>query len=485
MALRFNGNTPTGVVGSYSAFPGRMVGTVSVLLQQTNMVPLWSANRNQTAAFGELAGQPDGTNHPVSWLMPLQAGRVSARGAQVTFTPAANGTMGLPASGSATITFTVPAAQLQLVVSTSGSSSISFTVGGTVAGALLAQGLSAIAFTVDAATLGAIVDATGESQVAFSEAAVLTALGNISGAVTPFTELSPESLAAAVWNAIATEYNLVGTMGELLNSGGGGGGGGGGGVTAAQIWSYATRTLTASPGPSAATIATQVRTELTTELNRIDADVSSRLPTASYTAPPSISAIRTEMDTNSTKLDVAISTRNATAPDNAGIAAIKARTDNLPASPAAVSDIPSAATNAAAVRTNLTTELGRIDVAISSRNAVAPLDATATASAVTTALNSYDPPTKAELDSAQSAIIAALPAAAPTASQNASAVRTELTTELGRIDAAVSSRNATAPDNAGISAIKAKTDNLPTSPASEGKVQEAVDAANLAVALSA
>jgi hypothetical protein len=54
------------------------------------------------------------------------------------------------------------------------------------------------------------------------------------------------------------------------------------------------------------------------------------------------------------------------------IDAIKAKTDNLPASPAAVSDIPSAATNAAAVRTNLATELARVDAAVSSRNAIAP-----------------------------------------------------------------------------------------------------------------
>lgn len=38
-----------------------------------------------------------------------------------------------------------------------------------------------------------------------------------------------------------------------------------------------------------------------------------------------------------------------TAPDNTSIAAIKAKTDNLPASPAATSDIPSAAANAAAL----------------------------------------------------------------------------------------------------------------------------------------
>ncbi len=49
--------------------------------------------------------------------------------------------------------------------------------------------------------------------------------------------------------------------------------------------------------------------------------------------------------------------------------AIKAKTDALPAAPAAVGDIPSASTVAAAVRTNLTTELGRIDVAVSTREA--------------------------------------------------------------------------------------------------------------------
>jgi hypothetical protein len=39
-------------------------------------------------------------------------------------------------------------------------------------------------------------------------------------------------------------------------------------------------------------------------------------------------------------------------------------------------------------------------------------------------------------------------------------VRSELAAELARVDVAVSTRNATAPDNAGITAIKAKTDAL-------------------------
>ncbi len=66
--------------------------------------------------------------------------------------------------------------------------------------------------------------------------------------------------------------------------------------------------------------------------------------------------------------------------------AIKAKTDNLPAAPAATGDIPSAAAVASQVRTELTTELGRIDAAVSSRLAAAgytaPLDAAGVRSAV-------------------------------------------------------------------------------------------------------
>jgi antitoxin (DNA-binding transcriptional repressor) of toxin-antitoxin stability system len=62
----------------------------------------------------------------------------------------------------------------------------------------------------------------------------------------------------------------------------------------------------------------------------------------------------------------------------------------------------------------------------------------------------------------------------PTAAAIASQVRTELSVELGRVDAAVSSR-ATAANipSADITAIKAKTDALPASPAATGDIPSA------------
>ena len=40
----------------------------------------------------------------------------------------------------------------------------------------------------------------------------------MSATITPFTELSPEGLATAVWNSVAAQFNVAGSMGNKLNS---------------------------------------------------------------------------------------------------------------------------------------------------------------------------------------------------------------------------------------------------------------------------
>jgi hypothetical protein len=184
------------------------------------------------------------------------------------------------------------------------------------------------------------------------------------------------------------------------------------------------------------------------KLDNADVATSTRLASASYTTPPTVSAIRTELDTNSTKLDVAVGTRLAAA---------------------SYTPPPTAAANATAVRSELTTELGRIDATVSSRLASASYTAPDNAAITAIKTKTDNLPSDPADESSIQAAIAAIPAA-PSASSVANAVRTELTTELGRIDVATSTRLAssgyTAPANADISAIKAKTDNLPSDPAS-------------------
>jgi hypothetical protein len=148
-------------------------------------------------------------------------------------------------------------------------------------------------------------------------------------------------------------------------------------------------------------VASAVRTELT-ELSNLDASVSSRLASASYTAPA-----------------------------NSDITAIKSKTDNLPASPAAVSDIPTTAQISAAVEGSLLDEndgqavLNAIVGAIGNTN----LSEVSLVAAV-----------RADLERTGGKIDSIPTSSAPSASTVAGAVRTELATELGRLDASVSSR---------------------------------------------
>ena len=106
--------------------------------------------------------------------------------------------------------------------------------------------------------------------------------------------------------------------------------------------------------------------------NKIALAADKAIANAALATAANLASAKSVVDNIETKLglpDITI------ADDIAGVKAetalIKAKTDNLPAAPAAVGDIPTAVANAAQVRTNLTTELGRIDAAISSRSTYA------------------------------------------------------------------------------------------------------------------
>ena len=234
---------------------------------------------------------------------------------------------------------------------------------------------------VDSGAAKILVDATQGQMPAATD--VRSGVSYASGALTGSAFIpSPATVATGV-----PVDNTVGTAALSAND------------VAAAVWGAASRTITggvvdtltnAPSVPSAATIASQVRTELGTELGRIDAAISSRL------APSGTLATVTTLT-------------------------------NAPS-------VPSASAIASQVRTELSTELGRIDAPVSG-------------------------------------------ATAPSASTVATAVRTELATELARVDQNISSRLAssayTAPANSDIAAIKAKTDNLPASPAATGDIPSA------------
>lgn len=165
---------------------------------------------------------PPGYTHPGAWFLSPKAGGISAR---PTFDLTAGNLIlagGINVDGSTTLTFSVPNADLQLVVSATGTATITWTTTGDMAGALQATGTTSFTFTPSAALLGALAGLTASGQITITGDALIRATGVLAGDITPFTTLSPENLAAAVWNALAASFNETGSFGEILNSGGSG-----------------------------------------------------------------------------------------------------------------------------------------------------------------------------------------------------------------------------------------------------------------------
>lgn len=190
------------------------------------------------------------------------------------------------------------------------------------------------------------------------------------------------------------------------------------------------------------------------------------------------------------------------APDNAGIAAVKAKTDNLPASPAAVSDvqavasavsaltIPTAATTAAAVRVELAAELARMDAAVSSRSTLTAGDipegltaaqvwgygsrSLTVAPSSLTAADVWEYGTRSLTVATTTDLTPVLDAigelSIPTASANASAVWSSGTRTL------TVAAGLTPEQEAKLDDIAAKTVNLPQTPASSSEVSSVASA---------
>ena len=165
----------------------------------------WFAGEHTIADETDRNAVPVGAAHPVAWLPARKTGGLGSRNeSDFAFSI---GTLALAEGrnleATTTITWSVPDAQLQLVVSAEGTAAITFTVAdAALAGALSAEGTTSFAFTVSTSTLGAIMDALGTAGITFSGSAEATAIGHMDGDISPFTELSPESLAANVLNAV-------------------------------------------------------------------------------------------------------------------------------------------------------------------------------------------------------------------------------------------------------------------------------------------
>lgn len=169
------------------------------------------------------ASIPAGARHPIAWKMGTKAGSLASTneaegGCSLSLTLAA----GRNISGLAEGSTPTAEATLQLVVSMVASALGEATTNANLNAALGLSG-SAAGVSTDNAIITALAWAIGQSDGEATATLVSYATGRLQGSITPFTELSPEGLAAAVWNSLLVNYPDSGTAGNALANAGAGG----------------------------------------------------------------------------------------------------------------------------------------------------------------------------------------------------------------------------------------------------------------------
>jgi hypothetical protein len=184
-----------------------------------------SSLRNIYAGDGvtdKASGNPAGHLYPSAWVWPQKSGSITSfNSINGVATFSGSLALGLNADSSINGTSTLTATGFvtaNLDASISGASTVTGAAAITLNGSVTISASGSVSATMVAiGTLsGSVPNSVGTVY------GIPFALGRITCEITPFTELSPQTLATAVWSATAADNNDPGTMGELLNGAGGG-----------------------------------------------------------------------------------------------------------------------------------------------------------------------------------------------------------------------------------------------------------------------
>lgn len=192
-------------------FTGNPVSSLGVVITK----------RGQYTAFPKHSAYPDGYNVGSALVLPYSADGLSSWQSKIDLSCGGDMINGGPMGGTGDLSLSGEGG-LSIVVSLAGNGDVTVTVAGNLALTIGLNGDGSI--TVDGAGgLSMIVPFAGAGDIAMSGDGDLRGRMDMEGSWTPYSELSPESLASAVWSALAAANNIPGTMGDLLNAAGGGG----------------------------------------------------------------------------------------------------------------------------------------------------------------------------------------------------------------------------------------------------------------------
>jgi len=185
---------------------------------------LGASPQKNTAYFGnsgiaQTSSIPEGTfESPVNILPPLVGGGMSASDSVVSITMSMTGNMlnggAMLGEGDLLLSMT---GSLSLTVSASGTTTI--TVTGDSSNLALTIGLGGTgswSITGDTSQLALLVPLSGSGVATLTGDADLKGLLSLSGESTPFTELSPQNLAEAVWGFLSEGAFTTGDLLRLI-----------------------------------------------------------------------------------------------------------------------------------------------------------------------------------------------------------------------------------------------------------------------------
>lgn len=166
-------------------------------------------------SVSNIHGIPSGT--PRGWVLPVKGGALkSYRRTDMAVDGSAAAELGYPATGTATLTIDGFATG-GLIVGATGTATISIDGTAAIVATLNSTGTATISFDGSAA-LGAIASLTGAATLTIDGHAEIMALGYMTGTTIETGELTPASIAAAVWNELLANHQLTGSAGKALST---------------------------------------------------------------------------------------------------------------------------------------------------------------------------------------------------------------------------------------------------------------------------
>lgn len=167
------------------------------------------------ASIANTSGIPSGVRHPQAWVLPVKGGGIkSYKRTDILIDGAAVGELGFARSGATTITIDASAAG-GLIVGATGTATISIDGSAVIVGSITGSGTATIAIDA-AAVIGAIASLTGSATLTIDGHSAIMGLGYLTGSTLETGELTPASIAAAVWNALLANHQSDGSAGKAL-----------------------------------------------------------------------------------------------------------------------------------------------------------------------------------------------------------------------------------------------------------------------------